>query len=142
MVLKLNRKDRFLDKGFTITEIILLLAIVGILISGILPVFLNIITTNKSVQYQSAAYKIADSKLESLRAGNFSEIPDNQTIQNPHASLAQLPANASLSVTSTKQVDGSEQTNIRRVEVTVNWYFKRNENIRLVSYIAANGIKK
>jgi prepilin-type N-terminal cleavage/methylation domain-containing protein len=119
--------------GFTLAEIIIVLGIVGIIISGILPLFLNIISAGKSAAYYSGAYKIADSKVEEYRNSNFDALADEAT------PITELP-NGTLSTTITNEIDGLAETEIKRVELVVGWNYKRDQEIKIVTYIYRGGL--
>jgi prepilin-type N-terminal cleavage/methylation domain-containing protein len=130
-----HRSKRRLKRGFTLTEIIILLAVVGIFISGIIPLFLNVIQVNKSAEYHSKAYKIVDTKLESLRSGDF------ENITSQTSNISELP-NGSLIVASSDIVDGAPQPDIKKVLITVRWNFNRDQSVKIESFITRNGITK
>jgi hypothetical protein len=112
-------------------------AFVSIIISGILPLFLNVITVNKSSEYYSRSYKIVDSKMEELRNTPF----DSLTTGTTNFTVSGLPAPASGSVAITSNIDGAAQTNIKKVTVTVTWTFRGAKQSSAVTYIARGGLK-
>lgn len=114
-------------------EIIIVLGIVGIIISGILPLFLNIITAGKSAAHYSSAYKIADSKIEDYRNSNFDMLADE------NFTLTELPS-GNLTSTVTNEVDGLNEAEIKRVELVVSWNYKRAQDIKIVTYIYRGGL--
>lgn len=115
------------------TEIIIVLGIVGIIISGILPLFVNVIAAGKSAAHYSTAYKLADSKIEEYRNSNFDSLAD-ETV-----TIAELP-DGGLTTAVTNEVDGSVETEIKRVELTINWNYQRDREIKIVTYIYRGGL--
>lgn len=122
-------------KGYTLTEIVLVLAFLGIIISGVFPVFINSIEANKSAEYYSKAYKILDSKIEEYRNSDFNSLTDTEF------DIAELPSGHGV-LTVEENVEGAPQNDIREVELTVSWNFKRDREVKIATYIARGGIKK
>lgn len=127
------RKKR--NQGFTLTEIVILLAVVGIIISAILPLFLNVITVNKNAEYYSKAYKILDSKIENVRNLPF------DSVANENFNIPELPQGAgTLSISNV--VDGEPQADIKEITVTIRWNFKKQSQVNAVTYLAKGGLKR
>ncbi len=121
--------------GFTLLEIIILLSIISIMMSGILTLFFNVITVNKSAEYYSTAYKLMDSKIEELRGTSFETIIDD-TYQ-----ISELPQGEGI-ISISNEIDGAPQSDIIKVDLNISWYFKKKNQIREVTYITKGGIKK
>lgn len=133
---KFGLADRKINiRGYTLTEITLVIAIVGIMIAGVLPVFLNSITANKSAEFYSKAYKLLDSKVEQLRDTDFNSITSG------NYAVPELPSGQGV-LAVTNNIEGSTQVDIKKVDLTISWNFKRNQSVRLVTYITRGGIKK
>lgn len=109
------------------------MGIVGIVVSGVLTVFLNVITINKDSEFYSQAYKIADSELEKLRGASFDSIANST---NPITALPQGEVVVAVSNT----IDGAPQADIKKVDLKLRWNFRKQREIRLVTLIARNGI--
>lgn len=119
--------------GFTLTEIVIILGIVGIIISAILPLFVNVIAAGRSAAYYSSAYKLADSKIEQYRNTNFDLLaPENMT-------TSELPNGQVVSEIS-NEVDGVNETDIKRVELRVSWNYQRPQEVKIVTYIYRGGL--
>lgn len=115
------------------TEIVIILGIVGIIISAILPLFINVIAAGRSAAYYSSAYKLADSKMEQYRNTNFDLIaPESITTTD-------LP-NGQIISEITSEVDGVNETDIKRVELKVSWNYQRPQEVKLVTYIYRGGL--
>lgn len=105
------------------------------MMSGILTLFFNVITVNKSAEYYSTAYKLMDSKIEELRGVSF------ETITEENYQIPNLPQGEG-TIDISNEVDGAPQSDIIKVDLTISWYFKKENQIREVTYITKGGIKK
>ncbi len=103
------------------------------MISGILPLFLNVITANKSAAYYSSAYKIADSLIEDCRSKSFDSVVDDSIV------IPDLPEGQANIVTS-NEIDGFTENDIKKVSLTLSWDFKNYQEIKIVTYIARDGL--
>jgi prepilin-type N-terminal cleavage/methylation domain-containing protein len=133
--LKLRTKNIKANQGYSLVEIIIVLALVGIMTSTIIAVLINVQVLNRKIEYRSLAYKALDSKIESLRATAFDSVTSGSF------AIAGLPASSG-NITSTNIVEGSPQTDIKLVTVTVNWDFKKAQSIQTSTYITRNGITR
>jgi len=127
--------NRQFCRAFTILEIVLLLAIVGIFISGIIPLYLNVVTVNKSAQYYSTAYKVLDSKIEEYRNTSF------DSVNSGTFSITELPSGQG-ALTVSNNIDGAPQADIKRLDLTITWNFKKTNQVNITTYIARNGLKR
>lgn len=127
--------DGRLLKGFTLVEVMILLVVVSILISGAFSLFFSVITYNKLAEHYSVAYKTLDSKIELLRSTSF------DSIINEDAPVANLPG-SNLAVRVDNNLDGLPQSDIKEVEVTISWYFKKDFQLKAVTYISKGGIQR
>jgi type II secretory pathway pseudopilin PulG len=109
------------------------LGIVGIIISGILPLLLNTVTAGKTATYYSTAYKIADSKIEDYRNSNF------DILQDEEIDISELPG-GTLTTTVTNEIDGNPEDDMRKIELLLRWSFKRDQEIKIVTYIYRGGL--
>lgn len=123
------------NKGYTLTEIVLVLGLLGIIISGVLPVFLNSITANKSAEYYSMSYKILDSKIEEYRNADFNALADSTF------TVSELPSGQGVLVV-TNNIEGAPQADIKKIDLIIQWNFKNQRQVRAVTYISRGGIKK
>lgn len=122
---KLKKKN-----GFTIIEALIALFVVAVMVSGILPLFIGSINSNKAASHYSAAYKLADSIIEKERAKPFSEILTRENIQLPD-----LPEGSYTLVVSENLGNG-----IKQLDLEVRWNFNRTRNINISTYITEGGI--
>lgn len=122
------------QKGFSIIELLLVLVFMTAIISGILPLLTRAIASNKNTKNKLLSYQAASAEIENMRNSDFA------TLENYTFSV-QGVSTASGSVTISDQIDGSTETDIVKVTVTVIWPYKNNtESIELDTYIAKYGI--
>lgn len=121
--------------GFSLVEIIIVLAVIGIMMSAILPLFMNVLTANKSAAYYSEAYKIADSRIEELRSMTFENIDAEDGSEN----ISSLP-NGEITTTVTNEIEGVPENGIRQVEITIYWNFKSEKEYSTSTLITEGGI--
>jgi prepilin-type N-terminal cleavage/methylation domain-containing protein len=126
-------RDSKLKKGFTLAEILILLIVIGILISGAFSLFSTVITANKTAEYFSNAYKLLDAKVETTKQKSF------DSIITESFSVPELP-NGQGTITVTNNIDGSPQSDIKQIDVIISWTFKKTHQVRAVTYIAKGGI--
>ncbi len=115
-------------------EIVIILFVVGIMISGIIPLFLNVITVNKSAAYYSTAYKKADSIIEDSRAKPFDEIISIESFNIPD-----LPSGVG-KIEITEESGGTANNRLKMVELTIRWDFRSPQEIKIATYITSGGI--
>ncbi len=120
-------------RAFSLAEVIIVLGVVGIIISGILPLYLNVITADRSAAFYSIAYKLADSTMEEYRNTNFDNLADE------HRDIAELPSGA-IDTTVTNEIDGHNEADIKQVDLVVSWDFKRHQEVHLVTYVYRDGL--
>lgn len=130
-----KRAKHQLKKGFTLMELVILLGVVGIMMSGILTLYFNVITVNKSSEYYSSAYKLIDSEIEELRGTSF------ENITNVNTDISELPS-GHLDISVSNEIDGAPQDDIKKVDVVISWYFRKQSQVREITYIAKGGIKR
>jgi len=121
--------------GFSILEIIIILAVVGIMMSGLIPLFMSVLTANKSAAYYSEAYKVADSRIEELRSLSFESIDAEDGAEN----ITTLPE-GEVTTDITNEIDGAPRDNLRQVIITITWNFKSEKTYSTSTLIAEGGI--
>ncbi len=108
----MRNKNSTHEGGYTIIEIVIGLLIVGLSLT-IYQVSLNTVQLNKQAKYQDLALRIANSKIEELRAEPYSALPASGTFS--HALLTDLPSGQGAMTVDTYN-DG-----MKEVTVTVYW---------------------
>lgn len=131
----LNSKTK---PGFTLLEIVLIVFIVSVMISGIIPLFLNSITSNRASAYYSIAYKAADSIIEENRVKTFEEVTSKS------GTVEGLPSGNTyiLTVTDAPETEGGELMDeyIKRLDLEITWFFKSERKINISTYVTDGGI--
>lgn len=133
LILKSREKRWGTNSGFTIMEVMLVLIVVGIMVSGVLPLFITVIQSNKSSEYYSRAYRSADSQLEIYRRASFDSLASGSF------AVPSLPGGQG-AVTVTNVIDGASQADIKQLDITVSWVFKKNKQVKISSYVTRNGV--
>ncbi|MEI6639892.1 MAG: hypothetical protein WCL46_09250 [Chlorobium sp.] len=106
---------------------------VSILISGLIPLFIAVIRANKTSEYYSRAYRDIDSQVEKYRGGSFDGITTGTF------TVTDLPSGQG-TVTVSNTIDGMPQNDIKQVDLTLSWNYKRQNQIKITTYISRNGI--
>lgn len=119
--------------GFTLTEVLLLLSLVGVILAGVLPIFLNVITANKRNELYSRAYKDLDTKIEEIRYTNFDSIA-------PEANFSVVDLPSGRGTVSVVDAPGGVP-NLKQVTVIIYWDFKGTKNIKATTLVTRGGIK-
>ena len=121
--------------GFTIVELLVTIAIVGIATASISSLFISIQNVQKRTTYVDTATRAAQREIETLRNDNYGTLTPGQSIDF----TAQLP-------TVLPHASGNVQvsqpaTDLRRVDVTVSYKANGDQrNIMLSSLIGVIGI--
>lgn len=115
-----------------------MVAFLGILLTGVLTIFVNVMSTNKSNEYYSSAYKQLDSKVEEIRNTPFANLGTFPTTFTPTG----LPSGATGTVSLTNSINGVTEANIYRADVTITWTFKNQHQIKTSTYVAKGGIRR
>lgn len=124
-------------RGFTIIEMIITIALMGALVSGIFPLFTKGIALNKKAKNKLIAYQRAQKEIETLRGTNF------DSISNSNFSVGELPmGSGQITVDGDFDNDGGDDE-IKEVLVTINWQEENaTKNVALTTYIAQHGLNK
>lgn len=102
--------------GFTLIEILIALFIVSVTVVFVV-VVVGTAQTTRDTTYESIAFRIADSKIDELRAGGYALLPPGGSFSDPE--LVNVPQG----VASTSITDWNAKT--KRVTVGVSW---QNQN--------------
>jgi type II secretory pathway pseudopilin PulG len=114
-------------------EILLVLVVVGIMISGILPLYVGVIRANKSSEYYSRAYRDIDSQVEKYRKDSF------DTLASGTFTVTDLPSGQGTVVVS-NVIDGVAQNDIKQVNLTLTWVYRKTNSVKITTYITRNGV--
>ena len=114
-------------------EVMLILVVIGIMVSGIIPLFISVVQSNKSASYYSNAYRIADSKIEEYRRASFDGLTTNTF------TISSLPSGQG-TLTVTNNIDGAPQVDIKRLDLTIAWNYKKARSASISTYVTRNGV--
>jgi hypothetical protein len=103
------------------------------MLSGIIPLFMHVITANRSAAYYSVAYKAADSIIEENRIKNFEDV------DTYNGEVEGLPTGNSFTFTVNDEVKELDNE-IKQVDLNIKWFFKSEKEINISTYITAGGI--
>ena len=123
------------DSGYTLVELSVSIAIIGIVVTTIMSLFISIQSIQRRTMYMESATRAAQRQVESLRNNNYNNLVAGQPIDF----TSQLP-------TSLKQRSGtvavSEPTpGLKRVDVKVVYYEGTSrQEVNLSSLIGILGI--
>lgn len=124
-------------KGFTLTEAILIVAVVSVFLSALLPFIVENLTANARSKKRLLAYEAGYGKLEDLRHQTFDSLTDGSfTVSNVDGATGQVTIS---------QVDlnndGVVENNILGAKVEVLYQEKgQNKSISLNTLITKNGV--
>lgn len=124
------------ETGFTIVELLVTIAIIGITAGSLASLFISIRNIQQQTVYADSATRAAQREIESLRNDNYSALTPGQTIDF----TSQLPNSLPPGSSGTVQVS-QPSTDLRRVDVTVTYKSDGNQHdTTLSSLIGVIGI--
>ncbi|MGH7142461.1 MAG: type II secretion system protein [Candidatus Saccharimonadales bacterium] len=104
------------EAGFTIVELIITIAVFGLVVAGLSEVFISLDNVQRNGSYLETATIAAQTEVESLRNNNYDQLTNGQTINF----TSQLPSNLP-SPDSGSAVISEPITGIKRVDATVSY---------------------
>lgn len=121
--------------GFTIVELLVTIAIVGITTASLSSLFISIQNVQKQTTYVDTATRAAQREIETLRNDNYASLTPGQTIDFTSQLPAVLPkASGNVQIS-------QPATDLRRVDVTVSYTANGSQhNVMLSSLIGVIGI--
>lgn len=99
-------------RGFTLIEMLIALFIMSVTATFV-TVVTGTIKVTRDATYENAAFRIADNKLEELRAGGYATLPESGSFSDP--ALTALPQG----VASTSVTDLNAKT--KQVSAGISW---------------------
>ena len=127
---------RIKEAGFTIVELLVALAVIGITVGSLSSMFISIRNVQQQTVYADSATRAAQREIETLRNDNYASLTPGQTIDFTSQLTSGLPPGSSGSV----QVS-QPATDLRRVDVTVTYKSDgKQHNTTLSSLIGVIGI--
>ncbi|HET7060225.1 MAG TPA: type II secretion system protein [Candidatus Saccharimonadales bacterium] len=122
--------------GFTIVELLVAIAVIGIAIGSLTSLFISIRNIQQQTIYADTATRAAQREIETLRNDNYASLTPGQSIDFTSQLTGSLPPGSSGSV----QVS-QPATDLRRVDVTVTYTADgKQHNTTLSSLIGVIGI--
>ena len=129
----MTRNDR---SGFTLVEIVITILVLGVVLTSVVTLFVNIQQAQTHTRYLETATYAAQAEIESLRNINYNNLTPGQTINFTDDLPASLPPGATGTVAVSEPTPG-----LRRVDVTVNYSYKGKDRVvSLSSLIGVLGI--
>lgn len=123
------------SKGFTIVEVLIAIALGGILVILLNQVVTNYLHISQRGRYLSLANSFVDGKVEALRSAGFNSL-SNGTSNLTSSLSSQLPPSRSASMTITSSITG-----IKQIELTVSYHEQGQTNVHnYTTYIGELGV--
>lgn len=108
--------NRLKQNGFTLVELIVAVAVVGLMVVGVTTLFITIQTTQRKTQLLETATRAGEKKIEELRNINYNNLTAGSTITFTNELPSELPS------PKTGTVAVSEPTpSVKRVDVTITY---------------------
>lgn len=124
--------------GFTLVEMLISIAVIGIAAVGIASLFYTVQYTQRSAQYQTTATRAAQRQIEVLRNSSYNSLVAGQTISFTNDLPDTLPGTKSGSAAVSEPSAG-----LKRVDVSVSYTDNgKVRSVDLTSYIGVIGIAK
>lgn len=104
------------ESGFTLVELIVAIAVMGLVVVGLTNLYISIETTQRKSQRLEVATRAGERQIESLRNSQYNNLTPGVDINFTNDLPADLPAPRSGVVVVTEPEDG-----LRRVDVTITY---------------------
>lgn len=122
--------------GFTLVELLVTIALIGIVAGGISDLFISINNLQQQSTYIDTATRAAQREVESLRNENYASLTPGQNIDFTSSLPTSLPSDRAGTVAVSQPAD-----DLRRVDVTVTYTFDNaTRTVTLSSLIGVIGI--
>lgn len=122
--------------GFTIVELVITIVVIGVILTSVISLFINIQQAQTGTRYLEAATYAAQSEIETLRNINYNNLTAGETIDFTGDLPDTLPPGSTGTVTVSEPVTGLKRVN---VQVTYN-YLGEDRTVELSSLIGILGI--
>jgi len=124
------------QSGFTLVELVITVAVLGIVLTSVISLFVNIQQAQTHTRYLETATYAAQTEIESLRTINYNNLTPGSTINFTSSLPSSLPSGSTGTVTVSEPLDG-----LRRVDVSVTYTYKgKTRTVSLSSLIGVLGI--
>ena len=104
------------EDGFTIVELVVTIAIVGVVVAALTALFVGISRSQSQSNYKENATRAAMRQVESLRNNNYLSLTPGANINFTNELSPKLPSGSTGNVQVSEPVSG-----LRRVDVTVTY---------------------
>lgn len=122
--------------GFTIVELLVTIAIIGITTASLSSLFISIQNVQRQTVYTDSATRAAEREVETLRNDNYESLTPGQSIDFSDQLPSSLPSGSTGSVAVSQPAD-----DLRRVDVTVTYTANgQQRKVELSSLIGVIGI--
>lgn len=126
------------QEGFTLVELLITIAVIGIASVGIASLFYNVQYTQRQSRYVDAATRAAQREVEVLRNNSYNNLQAGQTITFTDQLPESLPGNKSGTVNVSEPTAG-----LKRVDVTVSYTDNgHQQQVKLSSLIGVIGLSQ
>jgi len=123
-------------RGFTLVELLVTIAVLGLALAGIASLFYSIQYTQQQSRYVDAATRAAQREVELLRNSSYNSLQVGQAIDFTADLPDTLPHNKNGTVTVSESTSG-----VKKVDVAVTFTVRgRTQNVTLSSLIGVIGI--
>lgn len=124
------------QSGFTLVELVITILVLGVVLTSVVTMFVNIQQAQTHTRYLESATYAAQTEIESLRTINYNNLTPGQTINFTSSLPTTLPSGSTGTVTVSEPVTG-----LRRVDVSVTYTYKgKSRTVTLSSQIGVLGI--
>lgn len=126
------------DEGFTLVELLVTIAIIGLASIGVAGLYYSIQASQLQSRYVDAATRAAQREVEMLRNSSYNNLTEGQVIDFTSELPASLPSNRSGSVVVSEPAPG-----LKRVDVTVSYGSgTQTKQVQLSSLIGVIGLSQ
>jgi len=124
------------QSGFTLVELMITILVLGIVMTSVVTLFVNIQQAQIHTRYLETATYAAQTQIESLRTINYNNLTPGQTINFTSSLPSSLPQGSTGTVAVSEPLAG-----LKRVDVSVTYTYKgKTRTISLSSLIGVLGI--
>lgn len=124
------------QSGITLVEIVITILVLGVVLTSVVTLFVNIQQAQTHTRYLETATYAAQAEIESLRNINYNSLTPGQAINFTNDLPESLPPGATGTVAVSEPTPG-----LRRVDVTVSYNYKGKDRVvSLSSLIGVLGI--
>jgi len=129
----MKRQDQ---SGFTLVELVITILVLGVVMTSVITLFVNIQQAQTHTRYLETATYAAQAEIETLRNINYNNLTPGQTIDFTDDLPEGLPPGTTGTVVVSEPISG-----LRRVDVSITYSYKgKDRTVSLSSLIGVLGI--